>query len=334
MSRPRLTVAIPAYNQPEYLRQALVSLCDQGLAREDYVVAVSDDASPTPLEPVVAAFADRLNVEYHRSATNRGHLANFAHAFALAKTPYVSFLTHDDVIAPGQLRRALASLESDPGVVLVASLVLCQRYPGAPDSRLHGTFLRGSAASFSEPYAWDRTEWMALALTTTPLSIVGSVFHAPTFGRCEHWPRFPLWHDRLMLAEMGLHGAIVSMPGIGGYYRVSQSQLSGHLWDTDRREFRDTSQVVLELCQTAGIPVMAFWIDQLCAATAEERITYLQMLSAALTPGQFETLKEASEKRLGVRLHLGGRLDRLGIPPSVVAWVQSVERWITARSSR
>lgn len=331
MDRPRITVCIPAYNQPEYLRQALASLCDQGLGRHEYVVLVSDDASPRSLEAVVAAFADRLQVEYHRNTSNVGHLANFAQSCAMAKTPYVSFLTHDDVIAPGQLARALAAINGHAGAVLASSLVLCQRYPGAPDTRMHGTFLRGAHASFSEPYLWDRTEWMALSLATTPLSIVGSVFHAATFEQCQHWKRFPLWHDRLMLAEMGLHGTVVSLPWIGGYYRVGAGQLSSHLWEPDRREFRETSKLVLDLCRAAHIPVIDCWVDQICAASADERIIYLQMLEMAVPRDEFAAIKAASEQRLGMRLHLGGRLDRLGVPRPVAALLKSVDRLLTGR---
>lgn len=333
MNQATVTVCIPAYNQPEYLRQALTSLCDQGLGRHEYVVLVSDDASPTSLEAVVAAFADRLQVEYHRNTSNAGHLANFAQSCAMAKTPYVSFLTHDDVIAPGQLARALAAINSHAGAVLASSLVLCQRYPGAPDTRMHGTFLRGAQASFSEPYLWDRTEWMALALATTPLSIVGSVFHAAIFEQCQHWKRFPLWHDRLMLAEMGLHGTVISLPWVGGYYRVGAGQLSGRLWDTDRQEFREVSQVVLDLCNAARIPVVDFWIDQMCTATPDERITYLQMLDMALARSVFAEIKHRSEQKLGTRLHLGGRLDRLGIPGPVADLVKGIDHWLASRRS-
>lgn len=331
MDRASITVCIPAYNQPEYLRQALASLCDQGLNRDEYVVSISDDASPTPLEPVAAAFADRLHVEYHRNDANVGHLANFAQLFESARTPYVSFLTHDDVIAPGQLGRALVAMEGTAGAVLVASLVLCQRYPGAPDTRLHGIFLRGSHASFSEPYVWDRTEWMALALTTTPLSIVGSVFRAATFALSARWQRFPLWHDRLMMTEMGLHGAVISLPWVGGYYRVSAGQLSGRLWDTDRREFIEVSQLVMDLCHEARIPVVDFWIGQIVAATPDERITYLQMLNMALPRHVFAEIKHRSEQKLGTRLHLGGRLDRLGIPGPVANVMKRIDRFLTGR---
>ena len=62
MAAPRLTVCIPAYNQPDLLRETLTSLCDQGFERDDFIVAVSDDASPLPLEDVVVEFRDRLQI--------------------------------------------------------------------------------------------------------------------------------------------------------------------------------------------------------------------------------------------------------------------------------
>jgi glycosyltransferase involved in cell wall biosynthesis len=331
MSDPQIAVCIPAYNRPDFLGDALESLCDQGLPRDQYVVSVSDDASPTPLADVVSSFKDRLDVVYDRSATNIGHLANFERAASLVKTPYVSFLSHDDLVAPGQLARAMAAMSSRPGTVLAASLVLCQRFPGAVDTRLHGTFLRGAKASFVKPYEWDRTEWMALSLTTTPLSMVGSIFHAETFAQCRHWRRFPLWHDRLMLAEMGLHGGVVSLPWIGGYYRVGSFQLSGRLWTTDLKEALAVSDLLLEMCRERNIPVLDFWVDRLCEAEPDDRLAYLHMLSRALGPAQFEDIKGRAEARLNIRLHLGGRLDRLGVPRPLLKILRDFDRVVIRR---
>lgn len=330
MDSAKITICIPAYNQPEFLRQALSSLCDQGLSRKEYVVAISDDASPTPLGEVIARFENTLQIDYHRHEANVGHIANFMHSFAMAKTPYVSFLPHDDLIAPGQLGRALKVLEVNPAAVLAASLVLCQSCPGALDTRLHGTFLQGSSrANYAEPYLWDRTEWMALALTTTPLSIVGSVFHAETFATCRQWTSFLLWHDRLMMAEMGLHGAVVSLPWIGGYYRTGSWQLSSKIWDNNRTEFLAVSKLILDMCGARGIPVIAFWVDHICQAAPDDRVRYLQMLNLALTRETFTGIKRAAEARLQTRLHLGGRLDRLGIPRPLVDVLRRVERGLS-----
>jgi glycosyltransferase involved in cell wall biosynthesis len=331
MSRAKVTVCIPAYDKPDFLRDALTSLCDQGLARDEYAVAISDDASPTDLRPMVSTFEDRLQIVYARSSVNNGHIANFERAASLARTPYISFLSHDDLVAPGQLARALSAIAGTPDAVLAASLVLCQRYPGAIDTNLQGTFLRGATASFVEPYVWNQTEWMALSLTTTPLSMVGSVFHAETFKKCAHWREFPLWHDRLMLAEMGLHGSVVSLPWIGGHYRVGSWQLSSKLWTTDLKEFLRVSELILRLCEERSIAVTDFWVDQLCQAQPDECIAYLHMLNRALPRERFDDIKHRAEQRLSTRLHLGGRLDRLGIPRPILRMLREFDRVVIRR---
>ena len=327
----RLTVCIPAYNQPALLRETLTSLCDQGLPRQDYLVAVSDDASPTPLADVIDEFKDRLQIIYDRSPENIGHLENFERASRLTDTPYLSFLSHDDVISPGHLGRALSLLQERPDTVLAASLVLCQRHPGALGTYLHGHMLRGKKASFTEPYDWDRTEWMSLALVGTPLSIVGSVFRADAFRACTEWHAFPLWHDRLMMGEMGLRGRIVSLPWIAGYYRVGEFQLSGSLWTNDRTEFKAVTDVVLQMCARDGIAVADFWVEQICDADPGARIEYLHMLNGALHEPAYEAIKQRAERQLGVRLHLGGRLDRLGVPRPVADWLRTIDRVVIRR---
>jgi glycosyltransferase involved in cell wall biosynthesis len=327
---PLLSVCIPAYNQPDLLRETLTSLCDQGLAREDYVVAVSDDASPLSLAEVVDEFRDRLQIVYDRSPQNIGHLKNWERASRLAETPYLSFLSHDDIVSPGHLRRALDALTARPGAVLAASLVLIQRHPGAIDSYLHSSFLTAAKASFTAPYLWDRTEWMALALTGTPLSIVGAVFQADAFRQCARWQEFPLWHDRLMLAEMGLHGAVISLPWIAGHYRVGDFQLSGKLWDNDRKEFKAATQTILEWSERAQIPVIDFWIDYICGAPPERRTPYLRMLQMALLAPQFAALRRACEARLQIRLPLT-RLERLRVPDAVANLVREFDRALAAK---
>lgn len=332
MSAPRLAICIPAYNQPEFLREALTSLCEQDLVRDQFVVAISDDASPTSLHEVVDAFRSRLPIIFHRHERNVGHLANWDAAWQLADAPFISFLAHDDVVAPGHLARALAAIEGDADTVLVSSLIVCQSHPGALDTHPHGVLLRGSAGtSFTTPYRWDRAEWMALALVTTPNSVIGSVFRTAAFRQCRDWTSYPIWHDRLMLAEMGVHGNVVTLPWIAGQYRTGDWQLSGQLWQTDMSEFKQASQVVLRWCEAAGIAVLPFWVDHICAASDRHRIVYLQMLRGALEASQFADIKRQCERRLGTRLNLS-RLERLGIPAPIAELLRTVDRRLLRRT--
>jgi glycosyltransferase involved in cell wall biosynthesis len=332
MADARLTVCIPAYNQPQYLSEALTSLCDQGLDRDDYVVVITDDASPAPLAEVVDAFRSRLTIVYRRFEQNIGHLANFDTSWKVAETPFISFLSHDDVVAPGQLGRALAVLDGDPSAVLVSSLILCQRHPGAVATHFHGMLLRGAQAPFTSPYRWARDEWMALASVATPNSIVGSIFRRDAFSRCHDWKAFPIWHDRLMLGEMGLHGSVYTLPWVGGHYRTGSFQLSGQLWQTDMSEFRSATGVVLGWCRQHDIPVADFWVDHICASPAQEQVIFLQMVRASFERTQFLDIKHRCEVRLQAPIHLS-RLDRLGVPAPIASLLRTVDRLVTRRPS-
>lgn len=331
MSTPKLAICIPAYNQPEFLREALTSLCDQGLRPDEFVVAIADDASPTPLAPVVDAFRSRLPIVYHRHEKNVGHLANWDAAWQLVPAPFVSFLAHDDVVAPGHFGRALPLIEKEPDTVLVSSLIVCQSHPGALNTHPHGQLLRGSSTtSFTEPYRWDRAEWLALALVTTPNSVIGSIFRAEAFGKCRDWTSYSIWHDRLMLGEMGLHGGVVTLPWIAGHYRTGDWQLSGQLWQPDMSEFKRATDTVLGWCAANEIDVIRFWIDHVCAAPDRDRILYLQMLRGALSPQQFKDLRQQCETRLQTRLNLS-RLERLGVPAPIAELLRTVDRRLMRR---
>ena len=331
MSTPKLAICIPAYNQPEFLAESLTSLCEQDLDPRDFVVAISDDASPTPLEPVVDAFRSRLPIVFHRHERNGGHLANWDAAWQLIEAPFISFLAHDDVVAPGHLARALAAIEAEPDTVLVSSLIVCQSHPGAMNTHAHGFLLRGSTAtSFTKPYRWDRAEWMALALVTTPNSVIGSVFRTSAFQKCRDWKSFPIWHDRLMLGEMGVHGNVVTLPWIAGQYRTGDWQLSSQLWQPDMTEFKQATQAVLTWCAASDIPVIQFWIDHICAAPDNQRVMYLQLLRGALDPDRFAEIKRQCESRLGTRLNLS-RLERLGIPGPIAELLRMADRRLMRR---
>jgi hypothetical protein len=106
--------------------------------------------------------------------------------------------------------------------------------------------------------------------------------------------------------------------------------LSVQLWETDLRQFRQVSDLVLEWCRQRNIPVIEFWIDLICATPAPDRVTYLHLLNRALDSRDYSRIKEACETRLQTRLYLS-RLDRLRVPPAVAAMIRRVDRLVSGR---
>jgi glycosyltransferase involved in cell wall biosynthesis len=93
-----VSVVIPAYNQPTYLRRALQSVLQQTYRPIEVIVA--DDCSPTSLEPVIGDFAsmedEHFKIRCFRQAQNLGVINNFHSGVAQAKGKYLVPLPHDN----------------------------------------------------------------------------------------------------------------------------------------------------------------------------------------------------------------------------------------------
>ncbi len=93
-----LSVVIPAYNQPAYLRRALKSVLEQTYRPIEVIVA--DDCSPSSLESVIADFTHmedkHVKIQYLRQTRNVGVIENFHSGVAKAIGKYLVPLPHDN----------------------------------------------------------------------------------------------------------------------------------------------------------------------------------------------------------------------------------------------
>lgn len=305
MKSARITVCIPTYNRAQLLHQALHSLCEQGLARQEYVVAISDNCSNDETPDVVKEYQNRLQIVYHRNSETISQKANWKVVCGLCETPYLSLLSDDDLLAPGQLGRTLSVFDAYAGTVLVSPIVVMQKYPGDPESHIRSFFLRANThSSYSEPYVWDTTEWLALNLLTSRFSLVGSVFQYEAYRRCELQKRYEIAGDRVLLAEMALHGEVLSLPWIGGYIRRGEYR---DLWggsrdrEVERYEVAQQTRDVLDLCEKRNLRVLEFWVDQICLSEYKQQRFYLSELRKWLPSFAYTTIQDAVYAKLGTR---------------------------------
>lgn len=106
---PRVTVAVPSYNQGRWIGQALDSIFAQGVEVEVYV---ADAASTDDSVEVIRRFESRLLG--WRSHADAGQAAAINEGIAKGSAPYVCWLNSDDWLLEGGLARLVAALESDP----------------------------------------------------------------------------------------------------------------------------------------------------------------------------------------------------------------------------
>ena len=301
-------------------------MCDQGLSRHEYVVAISDNCSNDRTPDVVEEYQDRLQILYHRNPETISPRENWRVVTALCETPYFSLLPDDDLLAPGQLGRALTAFDKHEGAVLVSSPTVRQRYPGDSKARIMGVFLKSTTqVSYSEPYAWDTTEWLALSLIGPPLSsIVGSVLQYEAFRRCE-LPKRRQKGDWVLLAEMGFHGDVLSLPWIGGYIRGHKHRTS-RLWGrTYGHENVLITGDILQACEERNIPVLEFWADQICLSTSVQRKFYLSELEKKLPSWAYAEIQNAVEERPSKPV---GRSDRWGISSRFASSLRAVRGYL------
>lgn len=117
---PLITIAIPTYNRIDTLTETLDQLARQeGFQDADLEIVVSDNASPVDPTPMLREFEHRHGrpLVLHRNATNEGIDGNIHRVGELASGRYILFMSDDDVLLPGTLRRLQAMVREQPDLL-------------------------------------------------------------------------------------------------------------------------------------------------------------------------------------------------------------------------
>ncbi|MDP9813443.1 glycosyltransferase involved in cell wall biosynthesis [Rhizobium tibeticum] len=107
MTEPLVTIAVPSYNQGQFLDQALSSIFEQDVPVEVFVM---DGGSTDNSKEVIAKWATRLSG--HRSHKDAGQAAAINEGIALGHAKYVCWLNSDDWFLPGSLSQLIAQAEN------------------------------------------------------------------------------------------------------------------------------------------------------------------------------------------------------------------------------
>lgn len=108
MAAPRVTVAVPCFNQGRYLQQALESIYAQEVPVE---VFVCDGGSTDESLDVIRRWEPRL--AGWRSRADAGQSAAVNEGIARGSAPFACWLNSDDWLLPQGLQRLLRALESN-----------------------------------------------------------------------------------------------------------------------------------------------------------------------------------------------------------------------------
>lgn len=130
MSKPIVSVIIPAYKCESTIAQAIDSALNQDT---DVEIIVINDCSPDNTDEVMKRYCDNPVVTYLKNEANLGAAETRNRGVKAAKGEYIAFLDADDIWEKDKLKAQLELLEST-GTVLCATA----RELMTPDGRLTG----------------------------------------------------------------------------------------------------------------------------------------------------------------------------------------------------
>lgn len=113
-----VSVIIPTYNRPHYLKQAIASAVGQSY--KNLEIIVSDDCSPENPRKILESFQDP-RIRFRRNRKNLGISLNVIGAFREARGKYVASLNDDDMWNEDFLEKLVPQLDANPNLVIAFS---------------------------------------------------------------------------------------------------------------------------------------------------------------------------------------------------------------------
>jgi glycosyltransferase involved in cell wall biosynthesis len=115
--RPQISVIIASYNYAHYISECISSVLMQDVPSLELIVV--DNASTDNTDEVLAQFSSDPRLRYYKNETNIGLAPNHNRGLELARGQYILFVSADDRLLPGHLRRSLDYLEAHPRIDMV-----------------------------------------------------------------------------------------------------------------------------------------------------------------------------------------------------------------------
>jgi glycosyltransferase involved in cell wall biosynthesis len=111
MNTPLVSICVPTYNRPEFLRRAVESCLAQTYPH--FEVIITDNSTNDDTAKLAANWTDP-RLRYFKNQGNIGAVASSNRAVSLSSGQYIKFLMDDDLLKPRCLERMVQALEANP----------------------------------------------------------------------------------------------------------------------------------------------------------------------------------------------------------------------------
>jgi glycosyltransferase involved in cell wall biosynthesis len=261
MTHPAVSVLVDTYNHESFIEDAIVSVLEQDLGRENFEIVVIDDGSTDDTPRIVKKFLPRVR---YLHKTNGGQGSAFNAGIPEVQGEILAFLDGDDWWAPNKLRTVVEALEREPDAGSVGHGIIEYRGPSqqrviTPKAqyRLHLHNLEG-AGLFRNVKAFLGTS--RLAARKRVLEKVLPVPPALTFEADEY-----LFTTVTAVADLLL------LPQALTYYRLHDNNLFQYRV-ADETKMRRKHHVLAELVRTLPPALNRLGVEQSVVDTVIEPI--------------------------------------------------------------
>lgn len=115
MNTPLVSIVIPTYNRPDFLRRAIESCLAQ--THRNFEIVITDNSVKDDSARMLAKISDP-RIRYFSNGGNIGPWASSNRGVALASGKYIKFLMDDDLLKPRCLELMVAALERNPSAAI------------------------------------------------------------------------------------------------------------------------------------------------------------------------------------------------------------------------
>lgn len=267
---PSVSIGLPVFNGENFLEEALQSLLNQTYT--DFELIISDNSSTDRTQAICAAYAQQdPRIRYYRNETNVGAGPNFNRTVALARGQYFKWAAHDDLLLPDYLEKCVDVLDHNPSVILCHSL--------AKEISANGTFIKHHAIEMPNTSADNvQARFADTILIQHPCFDVFGLMRTDVLRKTRMIASF-IGSDRVLLAELALHGRFYKIPE---YLFITRSHLQQSILAMpihQRRHWFDTTQK-----DGRSFPHWRYWVEYYSCIeraplnTAEKKACYRQLI--------------------------------------------------------
>lgn len=213
---PLVSVVIVAYNQQDFIAEAIQSAVDQDYPNLEVVVA--DDASTDDTPAIIAEFQVRFpkRVVPVLNTVNGGITANCNSALRACRGKYIAFMGGDDVLLAGKIAAQVAWMEADPERVMCGHQVEVFYHDGSPSHPLMKSLPEGTGA-----------EHILRHGTYGAVSVMVRAAALPPYG---FEPKLKMVSDYMLYVEiLAKGGSFGAVPGTLARYRKHSANVTNRV---------------------------------------------------------------------------------------------------------